>query len=99
MMADRYDVYGVRKSEGAHTNEGAFSDETAALARLKALGEDPDCLLAEVEKWHNVTTGGLQPISIVAQADRLSGEWRQISGELHSRSRGGEAEALLRDLA
>jgi|GEM_PF-4745582 hypothetical protein len=89
----QYSVVGVRISLGENTNEGAFDTEARALARLDALADDLDCLLAEVEYIPNAS--GFQKISVIAQAERIHGEWRKVTGELRKRTRGSEARELL----
>ena len=49
-MSNRYYVTAVRKSKGVYTDEGKYLDKTAAIVRLAELGEDPDCLIAEVNE-------------------------------------------------
>jgi hypothetical protein len=94
-MSDRYFVTAVRKSKGLFTDEGRYIDEAAAIVRLAELGEDPDCLIAEIADWPN---GSRPPNDIVvAQSERLDGEWARIEGELRVRTSGDEAEKILRD--
>jgi hypothetical protein len=85
----------VRKSKGLYTDEGRYLDEAAALVRLAELGEDPDCLIAEVTEW--LDSSSPQGVTVVAQSERLHGEWLRIEGELRIRTKGGEAEGILRD--
>ena len=93
-MSDRYFVTAVRKSKGIYTDEGKYIDEAAAIVRLAELGEDPDCLIAEIAEWPNSS----RPPSdiVVAQSERLHGEWVRIEGELRVRTRAGEAEVILK---
>jgi hypothetical protein len=94
-MSDRYFVTAVRKSKGLFTDEGKYIDEAAAIVRLAELGEDPDCLIAEIAELPN---GSRPPNDIVvAQSERLNGEWVRIEGELRVRTSGDEAEKILRD--
>ncbi len=79
-MTDRYYVTAVRKSKGVHTDEGKYADEAAALIRLALLGEDQDCLIAEVTQWPDSSSP--QSGIVVAQSERLHGEWLRIEGEL-----------------
>jgi hypothetical protein len=90
-MTDRYFVTSVRKSKGIYIDEGRYPDGTAALVKLALLGEDQDCLLAEV------TDTSPQSGIVVAQSERIEGEWVRIEGELRTRTEGGEAEGILRD--
>lgn len=93
-MSDRYFVTAVRKSNGVYTDEGKYLDEAAAIVRLAELGADPDCLIAEITEWPNSSS---PPSDIVlAQSERLDGEWVRIEGELRVRTRAGEAEVILR---
>jgi hypothetical protein len=94
-MSDRYFVTSVRKSKGLYTDEGKYVDEAAAIVKLAELGEDPDCVVAEITEWLD----GSSPQSgiVVAQSERLDGEWVRIEGELRTRTEGGEAESILRD--
>ena len=94
-MTDRYCVTAVRKSKGVFIDEGRYQDETAALVKLALLGEDPDCLIAEVTEC--LDSSSLQRMTVVAQSERLHGEWLRIEGELRIRTKGAEAEAILRD--
>ena len=50
-MSDRYFVTSVRKSKGLYTDEGKYVDEAAAIVKLAELGEDPDCVIAEITEW------------------------------------------------
>jgi hypothetical protein len=93
-MTDRYCVTAVRKSKGVFIDEGRYPDETAALVKLALLGEDPDCLIAEVTEWLDTSP---QSGIVVAQSERLDGEWVRVEGELRTRTEGGEAESILRD--
>jgi hypothetical protein len=93
-MTDRYCVTAVRKSQGVFIDEGRYPDETAALVKLALLGEDQDCLIAEVTEWPDTSPeSGL----VVAQSERIDEEWLRIEGELRIRTKGGEAESILRD--
>ena len=92
-MSDRYFVTAVRKSKGLYTDEGKYLDETVAIVWLAELGEDPDCLIAEITEWPD--SSDPQSDIVVAQSERLHGEWLRIEGELRIRTRGGEAEKIL----
>jgi hypothetical protein len=94
-MTNRYYVTAVRKSKGVFTDEGRYPDEAAALVRLAELGDDPDCLIAEVTEC--LDSSSPQSNIVVAQSESLHGEWLRIEGELRTRTEGGEAEAILRD--
>lgn len=94
-MSDRYYLTAVRQSKGVYTNEGKYIDLTAAIVSLAELGEDPDCLIAEVTEC--LDSSSLRRLTVVAQSERLHGEWLRIEGELRIRTRGGEAENILRD--
>lgn len=94
-MSNHYCLTAVRKSKGVHTDEGKFPDEVAALVRLAEVGEDPDCLIAEVTECLDCSSP--QSGIVVAQSERLDGEWVRIEGELRIRTNGGEAESILRD--
>lgn len=94
-MTRQFYVVGVRISSGTSTDEGNFRNEAQALAHLDSLGGDPDCLLAEVESFP--TGGSVGRVDIIAQAERIDGEWRRVDGELRRRTSHGEAEQLLRD--
>jgi hypothetical protein len=96
-MSNRYRVTAVRKSKGLYTDEGNYADEAAALVRLAELGDDPDCLIAEVTERLDVSPHSLDREIVVAQSERLHGEWLRIEGELRIRTRAGEAEVILRD--
>ena len=80
--------------KGLYTDEGKYLDETAAIVRLAELGEDPDCLIAEITERPD--RSGPQSVIVVAQSERLDGEWVRIEGELPIRTRDGEAEGILR---
>ena len=88
-MIDRYFLTAVRTSKGVYTDEGKYLDKVAAIVRLAELGEDPDCLVAEITEWPDAVT-------VVAQSERLHGEWLRIEGELRIRTKGHEAEGILR---
>ena len=93
-MSERYFVTAVRKSKGLYTDEGKYLDEAVAIVRLAELGEDPDCLIAEItERLDGLCPGS---VTVVAQPERLDGEWARIEGELRVRTRDGEAEGILR---
>jgi hypothetical protein len=94
VLMDRYFVNAVRIGGGVHTDEGAYTTKEEAIARLVSLADDQDCLLAEVELF--VVGGPIIATQIVAQSVRKDGKWVQVNNELHSRSRSGEAEALVR---
>ena len=94
-MSNRYHVTAVRKSKGIHTDEGEYPDEAAAIVKLAELGEDPDCLIAEVAEWPD--SSGSQSNIVVAQSERLDGEWVRVEGDLRTRTKRGEAESILRD--
>ena len=96
-MSNRYHLTAVRKSKGVFTDEGRYPDETAALVKLAELGDDLDCLIAEVTECLDVSPHSLDREIVVAQSERLHGEWLRIEGELRIRTRAGEAEAILRD--
>jgi hypothetical protein len=96
-MSDRYFVTAVRKSKGVYTDEGRYPDETASLVRLAELGDDPDCLIAEVNESLETSPHGLYPEIVIAQSERLDGEWVRIEGELRTRTEGDEAEKILKD--
>ena len=88
-MTDRYYVTAVCKSQGVYMDEGHYPDETAALVKLALLGEEQDCLIAEVTQLPDTSPeSGL----VVAQSERLHGEWLRVEGELRTRTKGGEAE-------
>jgi hypothetical protein len=95
-MSDRYFVTAVRKSKGVYTDEGRYPDETAALVRLAELGEDSDCLIAEVTESLEPSSHSLYPEIVIAQSERLDGEWVRIEGELRTPAVGDDAERLLR---
>jgi hypothetical protein len=95
-LTDRYFVTAVRKSKGVYTDEGRYLDEAAALVRLAELGEDVDCLIAEVTESLETSPHSLYPEIVIAQSERLDGEWVRIEGELRTRTEGDEAERLLR---
>lgn len=94
-MRDRYYLTAVRKSKGVYTDEGKYLDLTASIVSLAELGKDRDCLIAEVTEC--LDSSSLQRLTVVAQSERLHGEWLRIEGELRIRTKGGEAENLLRD--
>jgi hypothetical protein len=96
-LTDRYFVTAVRKSKGVYTDEGRYPDETAAIVRLAELGEDPDCLIAEVTESLETSPQSLYPEIVIAQSERLDGEWVRIEGELRTRTEGDEAVSILRD--
>lgn len=96
-MSDRYYLTAVRKSKGVYTDEGKYLDLTAAIVSLAELGKDPDCLIAEVTECFESSTHSFDREIVVAQSERLHGEWLRIEGELRIRTRAGEAEAILRD--
>jgi hypothetical protein len=96
-MTDRYHVTAVRKSKGIYTYEGKYPDEAAAIVKLAELGEDPDCLIAEVTESLETSPHSLYPEIVIAQSERVDGEWVRIEGELRTRTDGGEAESILRD--
>jgi hypothetical protein len=96
-MSNRYYITAVRKSKGVYTQEGKYADEVAALVKLAELGDDPDCLIAEVTEWPDSSPHTLEPITVVAQTERLHGEWLRIEGELRTRTEGSEAEGILRE--
>ncbi|HYI94018.1 MAG TPA: hypothetical protein VEX68_10780 [Bryobacteraceae bacterium] len=93
-MSNRYFVTAVRKSQGLHTDEGEYVDEATAIVKLALLGEDQDCLIAEVTQRLN--NASPQSELVVAQSERLDGEWARIEGELRTRTKGDEAENILR---
>src|SRR5688500_18205036 len=93
-MTDRFYVTAVRTSKGVFIDEGRYPDETAALVKLALLGEDRDCLIAEVTEWLDTSP---QSGLVVAQSERIDGEWVRIEGELRTRTEGDEADAILRD--
>lgn len=96
-MSNRYYVTAVRKSKGIDIDEGRYPEEAAALVRLAELGDDPDCLIAEVTECLDVTSHSLDREIVIAQSERLDGEWVRIEGELRSRTRAGEARSILMD--
>ena len=93
-MSDRYFVTAVRKSKGLFTDEGKYIDEAAAIVRLAELGENPDCLIAEVTEC--LDSSSPQSGIVVAQSERFDGEWVRVEGDLRTRTEGGEAESVLR---
>jgi hypothetical protein len=96
-MTDRYHVTAVRKSKGVYTDEGRYPDKTVALVKLALLGEDPECLIAEVTERLELTSHDGHREIVIAQSERLHGEWVRVEGELRIRTEGGEAESILRD--
>jgi hypothetical protein len=95
-MSDGYYVTAVRKSKGLHTDEGKYPDEPAAIVRLAELGDDQDCLIAEVTESFEAPPDS-DPKIVIAQSERLDEKWVRIEGELRTRTVGGEAESILRD--
>jgi hypothetical protein len=93
MMVTEYHVYGLRVSRGEYTDEGSFNTEDRALARLDALADDSDCVLAEVE-YLPAPPGGPK-VAVIAQAERIDGEWKRVAGELRTRTRAAEAREIL----
>jgi hypothetical protein len=94
-MTDRYFVTAVRKNKGIYIDEGSYPDESAALVKLALLGEDQDCLLAEVTERLEVPSRSLDREIVIAQSERVDGEWVRIKGELRTRTEGEEAEKIL----
>lgn len=96
-MTHRYYVTAVCKSKGVFTDEGKYPDETAALVKLALLGEDRDCLIAEVNERIELPSHNLHREIVIAQSERIDGEWVRVEGELRTRTERAEAEAILRD--
>lgn len=94
-----YLVVSVRIRCGLNIQEGRYYSEAEAVAHIDRLGDDPDCLLAEVQRWPVASIHDTSPekILFVAQAERISSQWRRVDGELHCRTIGGEAETILRE--
>jgi hypothetical protein len=93
-IGNRYHVTAVRKSLGVHTDEGEYLDEATAIVKLALLGDDQDCLIAEVTQCLDSTSP--QSELVVAQSERVNGEWARIEGDLRIRTKGDEAENILR---
>ena len=93
-MSNRYCVTAVRKSQGVHTDEGQYAEEATAIVKLALLGEDQDCLIAEVTQC--LDSASPQSELVVAQSERLDGEWARVEGDLRARTKGDEAENILR---
>lgn len=92
----RYCIVSVRLGQKDRSDEGWFDDSDAAMTRLVELGGDHACLVAEVEDYEPpIMANGMT--KIVAQYDRQSGEWKEVTGELVPRTRGGEPGLLRRD--
>lgn len=93
-----YLVVSVRIRRGLNVQEGKYYSEAQAVAHMDRLGDDPDCLIAEVQRWPVASIDDTSPekILFVAQAERISGQWRRVDGEIRCRTIGGEAEAILR---
>jgi hypothetical protein len=94
-VTDRYYVTGVRKSKGVNTHEGKYPDEAAALVRLAELGEDPDCLIAEVTESREIPSHNLH--HEIAQSPETRSRVGSHRGRAANRTREGEAENILRD--
>jgi hypothetical protein len=92
---ERYEVRSIRLNKGLDRDEGEWPDGEPAFEKLQSLGDDEDCILAEVEFWREGAT--LLQSTIVAQSERINGAWTEISGELRARTRGGEAKDVLYD--
>jgi hypothetical protein len=80
-MTDRYHVTAVRKTKGLYTDEGRYPDETAALVKLALLGEDQDCLIAEITESLETSPHNFDREIVIALSERLDGEWVRIEGE------------------
>lgn len=93
-----YFVISVRMSRGIDVTEGKYDLEADAIAHMDRLGDDPDCLLAEVQRWPVASAIDSAPerILFVAQAERIGDRWHRVEGDIRSRTIGGEAEEILR---
>jgi transcriptional regulator with XRE-family HTH domain len=94
-----YLVVSVRIRRGLDVQEGRYYSEAEAVAHMDGLVDDPDCLLAEVQRWPVASIHNASPekILLVAQAERIGSQWRRVDGEIRFRTNGGEAEAILKD--
>ena len=97
-MRPLYLVVSVRISRGVDVQEGRYYGEADAIAHMDRLGDDPDCLLAEVQRWPVASAIDSAPerILFVAQAERIGDRWQRVEGDIRSRTIGGEAEEILR---
>jgi len=91
----KFYVYAVWRNGETHSDEGRFTDLELAERRLAELGADENCLLAEVEVFPSEAL----KTDIVAQRERVDGTWFIVEGELHARTRGGEARGKLEEEA
>jgi len=94
-----YFVISVRMSRGIDVTEGKYDLEADAIAQMTHLGDDPDCLLAEVQRWPvgaSVHDASPAKVLLVAQAERIGGRWQRVEGDIRFRTHGGEAEEILR---
>lgn len=105
-MYFRFVAVSVRKKKGININEGSFENEAEALGKLIDLGEDRDCLLAEVQRWPHLDAGSdilgdqeQEGVEIIAQSRRVNGEWQAIDSDLRCRTRGIEARQIQRGQA
>lgn len=102
-MAYRYEVITIRLHKGAGWVDRCYEHEADALSYLDRLIDDSDCLLAEVQRWpftqypypEDEAALHTEPVLLVAQADRLDGQWRRVDGELRCRTLGAEAQEIL----
>lgn len=100
-MSFRYHVVSARASKGAGWVDESFERDSDALNYLmNVLSSDGDCLLAEIQRWsysdHPLAASStLEPVQLVAQAERVDGKWLPILGDLRCRTIGAAAEQLL----
>mgnify|MGYP001036908657 CR=1 FL=1 len=104
-MYFRFVAVSVRKKKGININEGSFESEAEALGKLIDLGEDRDCLLAEIQRWpfadadDELDDPSTEEVEIVAQSRRVDGEWQAVEDDLLCRTRGLEARQIQRGQA
>lgn len=98
-MRPLYLVVSVRISRGVDVQEGRYYSEADAIAHMNRLGDDPDCLLAEVQRWPVASAIDSAPerILFVAQAERIGDRWQRVADDIRCRTIGGEAQEMLRD--
>jgi hypothetical protein len=54
-------------------------------------------LIAEITESLETSPHNLDREIVIAQSERLDGEWVRVEGELRTRTKGGEAESIVRD--